>query len=219
MSEFQESNPNKIALRMLFPTFANEAWYPLFVEEKPKLLERIYQIRQQDNLGREYSVKQFPNGYTSFYTLNRLYKDTVFDGLTRFLYEIATDFANQQFWDLENFELVMNQFWCNINSRYSYHRDHVHPYSQISGVFYVQAEKSSPSISFRDPRIARWMVPPPARESRPENTLFAAVPAEEGKVFMFPAWLDHGVPMNQTETDRISMSFNFELRHKGEPKP
>jgi len=31
---------------------------------------------------------------------------------------------------------------------------------------------------------------------------------------MFPSWLEHGVAQNQTETERISMSFNFEMRPK-----
>ena len=31
---------------------------------------------------------------------------------------------------------------------------------------------------------------------------------------MFPAWLDHGVSQHHEDTDRISMSYNFELRQK-----
>ena len=66
----------------------------------------------------------------------------------------------------------------------------------------------------KDPRPARWMVPAPLRENRAENTLITTLPPEEGKLLMFPAWLDHGVAQHHAETDRISMSYNFELRQK-----
>ena len=64
------------------------------------------------------------------------------------------------------------------------------------------------------PWMARWMMPPAADGNRAENTFHAKVAPEAGKLLMFPSWLEHGVAQNQTETERISMSFNFEMRPK-----
>ncbi len=205
--------PN-MTLRALFPTFLHEAWYPNFADEKEQLIRRIREIREEDQAGREYSAQHYPYGFTSFRSRDRLYTDPAFRNLVDFMFQVAYDYGHKQYWDLENFELAMTQLWCNINSRYNYHRDHVHPYSQISGVFYIQCESGAAPISLKDPRPARWMVPAPLRENRAENTLITTLPPEEGKLLMFPAWLDHGVSQQHEDTERISMSYNFELRQK-----
>ncbi len=204
----------KMTLRALFPTFLHEAWYPDFAAEKEPLIRRIYAIRDEDGAGREYSARHYPHGFTSFRSRDRLYTDPAFRKLADFMFQVACDYGHKQFWDLENFELAMTQLWCNINSRHSFHRDHVHPYSQISGVFYLQCGPGAAPISLKDPRPARWMVPAPLRENRAENTLITTLPPEEGKLLMFPAWLDHGVSQQHEDADRISMSYNFELRRK-----
>ena len=58
------------------------------------------------------------------------------------------------------------------------------------------------------------MMPPTADGARPENTFNAAVAPESGKLLMFPSWLEHGVGQNMDDMERISMSFNFEMRQK-----
>jgi uncharacterized protein (TIGR02466 family) len=34
---------------------------------------------------------------------------------------------------------------------------------------------------------------------------------EEGRMYVFPSWLEHGVEPNQSERDRISLSFNVQV--------
>jgi len=31
---------------------------------------------------------------------------------------------------------------------------------------------------------------------------------EEGRLYIFPGWMEHGVEENQSDSDRISISFN-----------
>lgn len=209
-----ELSAGKPSLRVLFPTFLIEAHYPRFAEEKESLVKRVYAIREEDEAGRRYSEQHYPNGYTSFQSRDQLFHEPAFANLVRYLYECANEFGRQQYWDLNRFELVMTQLFCNINSRNSYHRDHVHPYSQVSGVIHLQCPPGTSNINFNDPRTARWMVPAPLSENRPENTLVYSLPPQEGKLLMFPSWLEHGVVQNRVEADRISMSYNFELRMK-----
>ena len=108
----------------------------------------------------------------------------------------------------------MNALFANINPKHSFHPEHLHPYSHISGVFYVKSDANSPAIGFKDPRIARWMMPPAADGKRPENSFHAKLAPEPGKLFLFPSWLEHGVAQNQSDRERISMSFNFEMKQK-----
>ena len=207
--------PGAPDLRILFPTFFLEASYPDFIRERDALIQRVYAIRDEDEAGRRYSAQHYPHGYTSYQSRDRLFTDPVFGSLVGFIHDCADVFGRKQYWDLERYELVMTQLFCNINSKDSYHGDHVHPYSQISGVIYLQCAQGTSNIKFKDPRTARWMVPAPLSQTRAENTLVYSMPPEEGKLVMFPSWLEHGVELNRLDADRISMSYNFELRARG----
>lgn len=215
MSATAPAPPQGDTLRVLFPTLVGEFWYPNQVAEKLQMIARIHELRAADSEGERLSQARYQNGYTSYFSRRDLYTDPVFANLVRFIRQRAHGYANHQNWDLQNFELVMSSLWCNINPRHSYHGDHIHPYSHISGVFYVSCIPESGAIAFKDPRPARWMVPPATARTGPENTLLVQMQPAEGKVLMFPAWLEHGVMQNPTDTDRISMSYNFEMRPKG----
>lgn len=214
MSNSKSDNPNNIALRVLFPTLINEAWYPHFDKEQSNIVRRIYEIRDGDRRGREQSEEQYVNGYTSYFTQNKLHSDRTFKNLLRFIYEVAIDYANKQFWDLDKYALELKGFWCNINGKNSYHPDHIHPRSQISGVVYLQCSENSPAIILKDPRAVRLHNVPMVKQNRPENTTYASIVPSVGKLIMFPSWLEHGVPINTEDEDRISMSFNYDLRLK-----
>jgi ectoine hydroxylase-related dioxygenase (phytanoyl-CoA dioxygenase family) len=34
------------------------------------------------------------------------------------------------------------------------------------------------------------------------------MPPEEGRLYVFPGWLEHGVDVNRSDRDRVSISFN-----------
>lgn len=199
-------------LRVLFPTLIYEAWYPDYEVIKQHLIDFNLKLREVDQEGREKSEKEYSTGFTSYFSRQDLYKLQEIQHLVKFLYQCAGSYAQQHHWDIINHRPVINSLWGNINSQYSFHPEHLHPYSHISGVFYVDIPPESPSIKFKDPRMARWMMPPTAEGSRPENTFYASVPPESGKLFMFPSWLEHGVDQNMNDIERISMSFNFEMQ-------
>lgn len=205
---------NKDGIRVLFPTLIYEAWYPDFAARENDLVSYVQTLRDQDEEGRRISAQQYPSGYTSYFTNSTLFNDKKLEGLVAFLYNCAENYARDHSWDTENYHPVMNAFFANINPKHSFHPEHLHPYSHISGVFYVKSDANSPAIGFKDPRPGRWMMPPAADGTRPENSFHAKLAPEPGKLFLFPSWLEHGVAQNQSDRERISMSFNFEMRQK-----
>ncbi len=204
----------KDGLRVLFPTLIYEAWYPEFAAQEQKLVYFVEQMREQDEEGRQISAQQYPSGYTSYFTRSILFEETALSGLVKFIHQCADNFARDHHWDTTNYQPVINALFANINPRYSFHPEHLHPYSHISGVFYVKCDTDSPAIGFKDPRMARWMMPPAADGKRPENSFHAKLAPEAGKLFLFPSWLEHSVAQNQSDRERISMSFNFEMQRK-----
>lgn len=214
MNSPSDNNSSTDGLRVLFPTLIYEAWMPDYASYRSRLVAFNRRLREQDEQGLKTSSEEYPQGYTSYFTRNTLFTEPEVARLVAYLTVTATRYAEQHHWDIAKFEPVMNTLWGNINPRFSFHRDHLHPYSHISGVFYVDIEPGCPAISFKDPRPARWMMPPAADGTRPENTFFAKVAPQSGKLLLFPSWLEHGVEQNQSDFERISMSFNFEMQPK-----
>jgi uncharacterized protein (TIGR02466 family) len=209
-----DNTQKKDGLRVLFPTLIYEAWYPEFSEREDDLVSYVETLRDKDKEGREISAQQYPSGYTSYFTNSTLFNDSKLEGLVKFLHQCAQNYAQDHHWDTANYHPEMNALFANINPKHSFHPEHLHPYSHISGVFYVKSDANSPAIGFKDPRMARWMMPPVADGKRAENSFHAKLAPEPGKLFLFPSWLEHGVAQNQSDRERISMSFNFEMRAK-----
>ena len=74
----------------------------------------------------------------------------------------------------------------------------------------MKTPKGCAAIKFEDPRLDRFMAAPPrkAGASR-ENQAFVHYPAEAGNVILFESWLRHEVPANPVESERVSVSFNY----------
>ncbi len=214
MSVPADPQADLMRLSLMFPTFLGVAHYPNFAIERASLIDRIHQISVDDEDGMRISRQRYPNGYTSYYTRNALYADPAFARLVAFIQQMATQYAAQQHWDIERCTPVMSSLWCNINGQYSYHAEHLHPFSHISGVFYLSCPADSGAILFKDPRPGRAMVPTPVAQFRPENSMLVNIPPEDGKLLMFPSFLEHSVEQNLTTAERISMSFNFEVHSR-----
>jgi len=101
--------------------------------------------------------------------------------------------------------------WVNINPPGSYNQVHIHGAYKffLTGVFYVQTPTNSGDICFRDPRG-------PIGECCLDEIYFSNGKAEIAKIgpepntlLLFPTWLPHYVERNDSEEDRISISFNI----------
>ena len=103
-------------------------------------------------------------------------------------------------------KLVITQSWLNKNKKGESHHEHVHPNSMVSGVWYPQIHESLPPIQFRS-RNQRDV----SLQTERYNTFNSAtfmLPMKRGELILFPSNLQHSVPVNQFEEERISLSFN-----------
>jgi uncharacterized protein (TIGR02466 family) len=51
--------------------------------------------------------------------------------------------------------------------------------------------------------------PPRKAKARQENRQFAYMKPVPGTVLLWESWLRHEVPLNEAESERISVSFNY----------
>jgi len=107
-------------------------------------------------------------------------------------------------------EIELYNIWININPQGSYNQLHHHMDSILSGVYYVDAKPEQGNIQFERNDGAEYHIPAEVLQPATYYTSTRATyAAKSGALYIFPGWLKHSVEGNQTNTDRISISFNY----------
>ena len=114
-----------------------------------------------------------------------------------------------EFLDVEYRDFVVTGCWANINPPGGKNSNHTHPNNYISGVYYVSVPETSGCIEFLDPRAQAGTIVPKSRKWNKFTGTKVTVPAKEGRLVLFPAWLSHSVPVNVSDAERVSISFNI----------
>jgi uncharacterized protein (TIGR02466 family) len=99
--------------------------------------------------------------------------------------------------------------WSVINNRGHANSVHNHPNSWFRGVYCAKVPEGNQiagNICFRDPILARIFSRSFYRTVQSE---LCRLPPEDGLMVPFPGWFEHAVRPNQTDEDRIAISFNF----------
>ena len=102
--------------------------------------------------------------------------------------------------------------WSNILKPGEFHSPHTHSNNLVSGVFYLQTNEDSPAITFLDPRPQSSVLQPQAKEYNIFNSTMFFYPAKVNRMILFPSWLEHYVPQNDTKFSRVSIAFNVMLK-------
>jgi uncharacterized protein (TIGR02466 family) len=196
-----------MTVQRLFPTLVYRSVLKGWHAFNKRLLQECLQLRVDDVGGQRWSAKNYPGGYTSYNSVNRMHEvSPTFAQLQRRLNRHVRSFASTLEFDLDQRELTMTDCWVNIMPRQVVHTLHLHPLSTISGTYYVKTPKGCAGLKFEDPRLDRFMAAPPRTgDSRP----WVVIPAEEGALVLFESWLRHEVAPNPVAAERISISFNY----------
>ena len=169
-------------------------------------------IAEDDEAGQTWCEKNGYPGYTSYASLNDLpWRFPVFADLEKALNKHVEVFVKDLGFDLQGKKLKCGSFWINILPEGGMHASHIHPHSVISGTVYVAMPKGASALKLEDPRLPMMMAAPTRTKKAPECLQsFVYITPAVGEVLMWESWLRHEVPMNMSEDDRISVSFNYE---------
>lgn len=199
-------------IQSLFPTFVYFA--PLASKDKSlnaELKKESLKFAEIDEEGQLWSAKNYPGGYTSYGSIAQLNQvSTTFEILEKDINKHVRKFAKYLEMDINPKELKMTSCWVNVMPSKVTHTMHLHPLSVISGTYYVQTPKNSSAIKFEDPRLDCFMASPPRKHNaKVINQRHHSLQPQEGHVVLFESWLRHEVPANQSDKERISVSFNY----------
>lgn len=168
-------------------------------------------IAEADTAGQRWCRKHGYPGYTSYASLNDLpWRVPVFGELKKALDAHVAAFAKELDYDLQGRKLTLDSLWINILPPGGVHTSHIHPHSVVSGTYYVTIPDGASALKLEDPRLGYMMAAPPRKaKAKPENRQFAYMNPAPGTVLLWESWLRHEVPLNEAESERISISFNY----------
>ena len=170
-----------------------------------------YSIAEDDEAGQEWCETEGYPGYTSYASLTDLpWRFPIFADVVKALDAHVAAFAKDLEFDLDGRKLVLEDIWINILPEGGMHSSHLHPHSVISGTTYVSMPEGASALKLEDPRSGRMMAAPARQKgARREQQSFVYMAPKVGDVLLWESWLRHEVPMNMSEDDRISVSFNY----------
>tara|TARA_R110000803_G_scaffold48624_1_gene101089 strand:- start:6 stop:605 length:600 start_codon:yes stop_codon:yes gene_type:complete len=98
--------------------------------------------------------------------------------------------------------------WANRTKKGQYQNYHLHGDADISGVYYHEStgEHEQGSLILKNPSSAFEISR--LTGNQPQDVHY---PPVQGRLFLFPGFLEHAVLINQTNTPRISVAFNLKI--------
>ena len=115
-------------------------------------------------------------------------------------------------WKTENTNISINSMWAIINKKNDFNVIHTHPNSYLSAAYYVSAPKNCGKFQIENLNIARRHSYPEILKNNELNAQVAGIEVAEGDLLIFPGYLPHKVAMNESDKDRIVVSFNVGIK-------
>ena len=198
---------SKILVHKLFPVPVFEKKLDNHEELNKELEKYIYNLKKNDPKGQ---IKSNSGGWHSpyFNIKNSPPLHKFISSFNDYLYKVVSDHMS---WKCEPKNVNIINMWSVINQKNTFNIRHAHPNSMMSAAYYVKAKKNSGNINFFDPKEIKTMYHPPYKEYNDLSSEAVKIEPEEGKLLLFPAYLQHSVDKNLSDEDRIVISFNVDI--------
>ena len=105
-------------------------------------------------------------------------------------------------------KLIITQSWLNKSGKGESHHHHHHPNSVISGVWYPSINPNLPPIHFDNAKINQIQMKVKDGCYNHFNSSYFTIPMNEGELILFPSTTYHRVASNNSDDERVSLSFN-----------
>ena len=188
----------------LFPSVIHQFDVNGFNEIQDELIDFVYNMREKDPVGHTISNRR--GWQSSCFSI-----DNEDDVLKKFLTNCLAEFP-----PIKKSVRLFVSAWVNINPPEAFNMKHNHPTSDLSGVLWIKSQKDCGNIIFESPRsFATHQEIECYNEDFKENNnyfhSFSFNPVA-GRLIVFPSHLEHHVDFNESQGDRISVSFNIRLQ-------
>lgn len=180
-------------------TYIGQYMYNKHKEMNPKMIERILELSEK------YPSNKHSNEL-GWQSKRDFYREECVADLGGFVRECLNKYIEKNIDTSIIKDWRITDLWANICPKYSYHKRHTHPNSDLSGAYYIQVPKSAPELIFTNPH--RYMRPLII------GSADTAVSPKEGLIVIFDSGIEHEVNINLSDEPRISLAFNCQINKK-----
>ena len=172
--------------------------------ELEKYIKNLYE-KDSDGLQRsnidgwhspDFSLKEKDTAAYKFFTSLRKYLIDVFKILG---------------WQYDPNKIIMTNMWAIINKKNNFNLPHIHPNCYLSAAYYVKTHDGCGKIKFTNPNLASRQRSPLIENKTDFNQNGIEIDPKEGDLLFFPAYLTHEVLRNNSDEERIVISFNIDI--------
>ena len=157
-------------------------------------------------------IKRAPNknNLTSFD--NYVLEKPVLLNLKKEIDLFVKDYFNKIIFPPKSISPYITQSWLNYTEQNQGHHAHNHANSFLSGVFYINADKFTDTISFQNDKYKQLKFS--STKYKLYNSDNWSFPIESRDIIIFPSEIIHFVEWKKNKGTRISLSFNVFLKGK-----
>ena len=188
----------------LFPSVIHQFDVNGFNEIQDELIDFVYNMREKDPVGHTISNRR--GWQSSCFSI-----DNEDDVLKKFLTNCLAEFP-----PIKKSVKLFVSAWVNINPPEAFNMKHNHPTSDLSGVLWIKSQKDCGNIIFESPRsfATHQEIECYNEDFKENNNYFHSFSFNPiaGRLIVFPSHLEHHVDFNESQGDRISVSFNIRLQ-------
>ena len=188
--------------------FSTPVWtsiVPNYQEINSKLSSYINSLRSKDPKGKTKS--NISGWHSNIFNIQDPEPLFFINSISSILNESLTDMG----WDLKKNELKITGMWSIINPKNAANARHIHSNNFLSAAYYVKAPDQCGYIVFHDPRSANVIRTPRISTINKMNSTTFSVTPKDGLLVLFPSYLHHSVNINESDEERIVLSFNINL--------
>ena len=177
-------------------------------EYNPKLSDYIYKLYKKDSTGINRSNR---GGWHS--------KNFELNDSNSIQFKFAIDLQKYILntfkglgWKTESQNIRIKEMWAIINKKEDFNVVHTHPNAYLSAAYYVKAPKECGNFQVENLNIARRHYYPVIANKNEFNSQVLGIEVKEGDLLIFPGYLPHKVAKNNSDDDRIVISFNVDVK-------
>ena len=183
----------------LFPTLLEE--YDLTGAPGVDAFEEHILKGIKDNMHRGHSLAV--NGVSSHGGF-----DPLNDPASREILAVFQECVNHYSDKMGTYPSMMSGAWYNVLPKGGYTERHRHESSVVSGAFYIKLPEGDCGNFYVVSPLQQYMMCMQFVKKSLYGDYFFDVPIKESHLYLFPSWLEHGSRVNNTDDDRITVSFN-----------
>ena len=174
-----------------------------------ELSDYIYKLKKEDKEG----VLRSNRGGWHSKPFNLKDKNSVQNKFVMETTKYVFDAIKSYGWKLDPTRTIISEMWAIINKPGNFNLIHTHPNSYLSAAYYVKAPKNGGKFIFENPLdVAKHSHPKEERKTE-FNLKTVGLEIEEGELIIFPAYLPHKVSENESDEERMVISFNININY------